>query len=384
MNENDRRVFFGAYTRDRRPSHAQPDANFEAFHQYRDINDSFSSDGNTLAASEYDTSYGGTTETATTYSPHEHIDNGGPSADDPDPEILKDISVMVGEFRNSSSIGSARSSPKITPQFDPDDIEGAETLTLGNPKGATTSGPTEACSLSSLDKVGRERFKKLKRSVEKYSEILDASGSESQEDQGQRTISTSRARERPRLTTTFENRHNPQTTRNHGSTGYNREPSQRNYRREGNGTPPINNTILPSQRNHGGQQVNNADTYQTAPRKRPRAHPALRKLEPKSRTHPILPVQENNHLRPPRDPAPRPGNGDFRCTVNGCTRRYNRSENLCRHLRTDHGQPPDDVRIRCPDCGATRGGGRAQENMNTHRREKHGIIIHAMSLVGRV
>ncbi|KAK6518638.1 hypothetical protein TWF506_005772 [Arthrobotrys conoides] len=396
MDQNNRQVFFGDYNGEQSPSNKPTDFYFGPysgvdlldFSEFRsnDI-DEFSSDGITLDASEYNTSFG-TTETNTTlYSPVENLNeimglwpNIGPGAGDLDPNILE---AIVGEFRNRSSIVSARPSPNLAPQLDLEDIEGVylEALTVGNPKGvATTTSPAEGCSPSMLDKLGKERFKKLKRSLDKYSEILDASGSESQEDQeGERTISANRGRERPRVATAFENQQNPQSTRSRRTPGRSRDTSQKDYSGSGNAVPLASDTSLPSQENHRRQRMSHADKDQVAPQKRSRPAQAFRQLEPRSTTHHIQSVTETTYPRAQRrDALLRPKNGEFRCTINGCTRQYNRSENLCRHIRTDHrtDHRMDDVRLTCPECGAKRNGGRAQENMNTHRREKHGVIIH--------
>ncbi|KAK6342476.1 hypothetical protein TWF718_007879 [Orbilia javanica] len=375
--------------------------NASMFNQYRNTADGLSLDGKTIAASEYSTSFE-TTDTSTTdtfYSPYEGVSGNavawpvrGDQAPDqvPDQATINAMDDMVRDFYPRTSIRSARSSPRIMPQLDLDEFEGSDLLTFGSPKGvATIKGLAE--TPSSLDNVGKERFKELERHVQKYTKILDTPEFESREEQGKGgTILASRARERPQLATVFEHRPAPRFGQGRETTTPNYETHRQNNHREGNYFPPTNIAAFNPQgaqggqgsqgilRDHGRRRMGHPDPSRAGPRKRARAQHVEQPLEPKPQAHPTPPASEANYPRtrlphlPKRDSATRPGNGQFKCTIDGCTKAYTLSENLCRHLRDHKGNP--NLVLKCPECPSQRRGVRAHENMKTHLREKHKIF----------
>ncbi|KAK6515794.1 hypothetical protein TWF281_004384 [Arthrobotrys megalospora] len=389
MDPKSKSVFFGAYETGRRPSHHDSYRDVGQFSQYREMNDGFSSDGRTLVASDYDTSFGGTTETTSFYSPNETMNYwqmGSPVAEDLDSFNIDLISAMTSDFRKSNSIGSARPSPNIRPQLDPEDIEGGESFMLER-GGRATGSHLGVSSSSPLDGVQGERFKKLKRSVEKLSEILGASGSTAQEDYDvERPSSRSRPQEHHRHSMRLETRENLQPRHRKGRR-YDREPTEGSYRRGEHDISLTNRATLSPRRDDRDMSMNamGVGAYQDIHQEPHHAPPAFRNLRPREQAYdPGVPTPDPHRLHlPRRPPVPRPADGDYECPWDGCTKRYSRPENCRRHVRTAHEQSSKRD-VKCPYCSASRGSGRGQENLNTHLKNVHGIIANGRSTVGRV
>ncbi|KAK6503735.1 hypothetical protein TWF481_008739 [Arthrobotrys musiformis] len=377
------------------------DPHAKAFRKYRNMGGSFSSDGNTPTVSEYGWSFSGTTEIASNslYSPVETVgiwDFRPPADDTLDPRVLDNIKAMTGEFKSSSSIDPTAPIPNVPPELHIDnDFEDMEEFVNGDWDGGDVEDiQIAACPPPSADRsvavlASPGRYKKLERfvgqysdTVPGYSEIVDASGLESQDDQrGRRVNPEPRGPRHPHTVIGSDSQRNSQPGRDLGAAEYQSEATERSYRSERNFAVPKIITSPPSRGSQGDyqkRQRSNIDTSRTAPQKRPRAQRSnLRQLEPKMQVGTSPLVSEKDYLQPPSrsgDHVPRFKNGEYVCTKPGCKKRYNRSENLSRHVRINHPKNGECEPLTCPECGAVRGTWRAKENMRTHMKKEHGKV----------
>ncbi|KAK6331445.1 hypothetical protein TWF730_004527 [Orbilia blumenaviensis] len=346
MTQRDKLVFFGHYDQ------------FDQF-RYRPSNDTLSLYSSTLVPSEDTTTLSGTTDVMPAYQEHEGPESqwipGSPSEElSNEDSVLTTLTLVIRDFGKSTIGSPVRSSPHYSAHLAPEDFdppvlaeEGEEIE--GNDKMAVANLE------SPLDAASRERVEKLKSSIEVHLNILESPRPDAGNGQ---------AKGQPSPANSGSERDDPVVKAEEQNTDRYLSAICIPIRHQKSKTPQQRKKVL----------------QQNTPR-------ALPDLKPRGHAHKPGAISNVAEPRrsPKRNPIPRPGNGRFSCSIDGCSERFTRPENRRRHIRTFHRQAetaaPLNNPLECPVCKAIRSGGRALENMNSHLRRQHSIYINYFELL---